>query len=198
MDAQTITTYDRWAEDYDRKTVEFWENFPRGFVDRFVELSDGGSVLDVGSGPGRDGLLLVERGLDVTCLDASAAMVERCREQGMAAVQGDFAVLPFEDGSFDAVWAYTSLLHVPKSEVSKPLAEIFRVLRPGRVLGLGMIEGDRELYRTSSGVGEERWFSFYAKNEIERLLVEGGFEILHFETFQPSSKTYLNYIARKK
>ena len=111
---------------------------------------------------------------------------------------GDFNKLPFENETFDAVWAYTSLLHVPKAEVDKPIDEIKRVLKDKGILGLGLIEGDTEEYKESSGVNMPRWFSFYKKDEIESILKNHGFEQLYFEEFKPGSKNYLNFIYRKK
>ncbi len=70
MDKQTVDTYNKLAVQYDEETVNFWELFPRSFIDKFVSLS-GDRVLDIGSGPGRDGLILLEKGKSVTGLDAS-------------------------------------------------------------------------------------------------------------------------------
>ncbi len=196
MDQKTIDTYNELADDYDRETVDFWGKFPRTFIDKFIELTQG-KILDVGSGPGRDGLILQKRGLKVICLDASHAMVERSAARGLESVEGDFNALPFPDNSFDGVWAYTSLLHIPKSNIQKPISEIRRVLKSKGIFGLGLIEGDTELYRESSGVGKPRWFSFYRKNEIKRLLEQNGFEKLYFEEFMVNTKNYLNYITHK-
>lgn len=197
MDGKTIDTYNLMAKDYDAETADFWQRFPRVMIDLFAD-SVKGPVLDVGSGPGRDALLLKERGLDVTCIDASQAMIELCKEKGLCAIAADFEELPFDDGKFHGVWAYTSLLHTPKAEVNKPMSEISRVLQPGGILGLGLIEGDQELYRESSGMNRPRWFSFYTKEEIEALLEKHGFEVLHFDQFKPASKNYLHFLAKKK
>jgi SAM-dependent methyltransferase len=77
------------------------------------------------------------------------------------------------------------------------MAEIHRVLKPGGIFALGLIEGDEELYRESSGVNQPRWFSYYSQQEIEQLLGEHDFEVLSFTTFKPKSKNYLHFIARK-
>lgn len=196
MDKQTIDIYNLLAKEYDEETVDFWNRFPRTFIDTFAERVQG-TVLNVGSGPGRDGLLLQEKGLDVTCLDASEAMVELSTARGLKSVVADFSAIPFADASFDGVWAYTSLLHIPKAEIDSAIAEIKRVLKPNGIFGLGMIEGDTELYRESSGVNQPRWFSFYTKPEIESLFGKHGFEIEYFEAFKPGSKNYLNFISRK-
>ncbi len=197
MDIKTINTYNKMAKEYDEETVDFWDRFPRSILDNFVNLVSG-KILDIGAGPGRDGLLLKNSGLDVVCLDASTEMVKIAKERGLVAIEGDFLDLPFENGSFGGVWSYTSLLHIPKSEVESAFKEISRVLNAGGVLGLGLIEGEKELYKESSGINMERWFSFYTKEEIRELFLKFGFEEVFFQEFRPNNKNYLNFIAIKK
>lgn len=198
MDQRTVETYDAKAGEYDDKTAVFWDLFPRTFLDAFVAAS-GREILDVGCGPGRDGLLLQEAGKNVTGLDASGSMVHLAQKRGLRAIAGDFDTLPFPDAHFDGVWSYTTLLHVPKAEVGRPLVEIRRVLKPDGVFALGLIEGDGEGYRERDNIGEgfERWFSYYQKDEVESLLSGIGFEPVYFETFKPGKRMYLNFIFRR-
>lgn len=196
MDQKTIDTYNQMAAEYDEETTDFWEKFPRTFLDQFIATS-GVRILDIGSGPGRDGLLLQKAGKDITCLDASEEMVRISKERGLESVVGDFMHLPFPDASFDGVWAYTSLLHVAKADIGRALGEIKRILNEGGILGLGLIEGEGELYRQSSGMSLPRLFSYYSKEEIEILVQGYGFELVYFEAFKPGSKEYLNFIFRK-
>jgi len=196
MDQKTIDTYNQIAREYDEETKDFWDKFPNAIFDSFINITKG-KVLDVGSGSGRDGLILKKAGFDVICFDASEEMIKISKERGLESILGDFNKLPFEDNMFDGVWAYTSLLHVPKKQIYKPLSEIYRVLKKGGTFGLGLIEGKNELYRESSGINNPRWFSFYTKDEIKKLVKEHGFEIEYFEEFTPKTKNYLNYILRK-
>jgi ubiquinone/menaquinone biosynthesis C-methylase UbiE len=199
MDKVTIDTYNKQAKEYDDGTTGFWEQFPNTTINKFSELVVGEKlILNVGSGPGQDGLLLKNKGLEITCLDASETMVKMCSERGLEAVQGDLLTLPFADKSFDGVWAYTSLLHVKKSEIKKALKEIHRVLVTAGILGLGMIEGEGELYRESTGgVSLPRWFSFYTREELEKLLQGADFTVTYFDKFQVRTKVYLNFLAKK-
>jgi len=196
MDKATIDTYNRMASEYDAEVTDFWDRFPHTVIDTFSDLAQG-RVLDIGSGSGRDGLILQKKDLDVVCLDASEAMVALTTSRGLNSIVGDFCTLPFQDEAFGGVWAYTSLLHIPKAEVETAFSEISRVLARNGVFGLGMIEGIDELYRESAGVGLPRWFSYYQKDEIEKLLQEHGFTVVYFEQFKPSSKNYLNFISKK-
>src|SRR3989339_851161 len=196
MDQQTINTYNRMSQEYDDETADFWERFPRTFLDKFIKLS-GNKILDVGSGPGRDGLILQQAGKDVVCVDASEAMVKLSADRGLNSIVASFDNLPFENNSFDGVWSYTALLHIPKKSIDIPLQEIFRILKPSGIFALGLIEGDTEGYKESSEVTMPRWFSFYQKDEVENLCQKHGFELVYFETFKPGSKPYLNFIFRK-
>jgi len=196
MDEPTIRTYNELANVYDDETKYFWDSFPQTITDAFCSVAHG-RVLDVGSGPGRDAMLLRQHGFDVICLDASEEMVRLSSANGFDSVVGDFDSLPFPDGSFGGVWAYTSLLHARKSEIGRSLAEIRRVLKDGGALCLGMIEGDIEHYRKSSEMEKLRWFSFYQKGELEDILRKNNFEIVYFEQFKPKTKNYLNFVCRK-
>lgn len=204
MDQKTIDTYNKMAKEYDDETSGFWEFFPRSFFDKFIK-SVKGKVLDIGSGPGRDGLILKENGLEVVCLDASQAMIQLSSDRGLNSVVGDFTNLPFTNKSFNGAWAYTSLLHIPKKDTYKAFDEISRILKKDGILGLGLMEGESEGYRENLGTDMPRWFSFYTKEEVEKLLKEHGFNILYFETFKPEpkprsknrSKNFLNFIAKK-
>jgi SAM-dependent methyltransferase len=196
MDKQTIDTYNRMAKEYDNETVDFWDRFPRTYLDKFIELS-GKRVVDIGSGPGRDGLLLQQAGKLVVCVDASEAMVKLSTNRSLESVLADFENLPFENESFDGVWSYTALLHVPKKSLGVSVKEILRILKPSGIFALGLIEGDTEEYRESSGVAMPRWFSFYQKDEVVDFCKQCGFELVYFETFKPRTKNYLNFIFRK-
>lgn len=196
MDARTVESYNAQAEQYDNQTVSYWERFPSSFLQTFAEKIRG-PVLDIGSGPGRDGLLLKQRGLDITCLDASQAMVNLCRARGLKTMIGDFMALPFPATSFSGVWAYTSLLHVPRRDFDRPIQEIQRVLVPGGTLALGMIGGDFEGYRASERLSAPRYFTHYTKEEVIARVSQHGFTVLFHDQIVDGDKTYLHFLAEK-
>jgi SAM-dependent methyltransferase len=91
-------------------------------------------TLEVGCGEGRVARDLAEREYQVTALDASPTLVNAARA---AHPDGEYTVgpaeaLPFDDGSFNLVVAYNSLMDV--DEMPRAVAEIARVLRPGGAL----------------------------------------------------------------
>ncbi|HEY5600505.1 MAG TPA: class I SAM-dependent methyltransferase [Patescibacteria group bacterium] len=197
-DIETLNTYNKYAVDYDKETKDFWEKFPTGFLDYFAGSIGKGKILDLGSGPGRDGLLLSNRGLDVVCLDASLSMTELTKSKNLISIQADLLKIPFKNESFDGVWAYTSLLHIRRKYFPQALSEINRILKPGGKLALGLIEGDKQGYFKSSEMQTRRFFTYYQFNEVQTHLKNQGFDLVFTQTFQPKSKKYLHFLASKK
>jgi SAM-dependent methyltransferase len=103
------------------------------YRDAFFALvpEPGAATLEVGCGEGRVARDLVARGHRVTGLDASPTLVRAAAEADPASryVEGTAEALPFDDGAFDLVIAYNSLMDV----VDMPAAvrEAARVLTPG-------------------------------------------------------------------
>ncbi len=114
-----------------------------------------GAVLDVGTGTGRMAELFAPRADRVTAFDKSPEMlrIARTRLQHRPAdqielVQGDFADLPFADGSFDTV-LFHQVLHYAQ-EPEAVLAEAARVTRMGgRIAIVDFAAHDREELRTA-------------------------------------------------
>ena len=88
-------------------------------------------VLEVGCGSGE----MAERinalpGVTLVATDYSDDFVELTAARGVDARQADICYLPFDHESFDVVYAGWMLDHV--RDIDRALAEVRRVLRPGR------------------------------------------------------------------
>jgi SAM-dependent methyltransferase len=89
------------------------------------------SALDVGCGEGRFCRMLREAGVATVGIDPTLVLIEHARRSDPA---GDYRVagaeaLPFDDGQFDLVVSYLSLIDIP--DIATAIAEMGRVLRPG-------------------------------------------------------------------
>ncbi len=96
----------------------------------------GGTVLEVGPGPGLTTARLSPRaGRYVAVeIDAALARIAAAAAPGHV-VRGDGTRLPLRDGSVDLAVCFTMLHHVPTAGLQDDLlAEMGRVLRPGGVL----------------------------------------------------------------
>jgi SAM-dependent methyltransferase len=101
-----------------------------------VQLGD--DVLEIGPGPGvtTDLLRTLVPRLTILEIDADSAdaLRQRLNGSGVSVVHGDGTAMPFPDGSFSGVVAFTMLHHVPTLALQdRLLAEAGRVLRPGGV-----------------------------------------------------------------
>ena len=104
-----------------------------------VALADGGPVLELGVGTGRLALPLADRGLAVTGLDASPAMLERLRAKPgadrLTLVECDMAApLPeMADGSFAVVLVgFNTFFNLTTADAQAScVAAVARLLRPG-------------------------------------------------------------------
>ena len=109
------------------------EHYPR-FARDLAERVPSGSVLDLGTGPGRmlEELRLAAPGLELHGLDISPAMLERARlrlGEGIDLRLGSAAATGYGPGSFDAVTCTKSFYLWDDPDAC--LAEIHRVLKPG-------------------------------------------------------------------
>jgi len=115
-------------------------------ADRLLaRLPAGARVLDAGAGTGLPtARRLVDAGCAVTCVDFSATMLDLARANVPEAtfVHGDILDQPDDPGRFEAVTAFFSLLMLPRAQICSALRLFHRVLTPGGLLALAMVEAD--------------------------------------------------------
>lgn len=93
----------------------------------------GQDVLDVGIGTGRGSVPLAKKGMNVTGIDSSQAMLDETRRQAgdspMTLKVGDVRDLPVPDTAFDFLISLNVMVHFPHWQ--EVLLEWKRVMRPG-------------------------------------------------------------------
>ncbi len=109
-------------------------------TEKILHLADfrGGSVLDLGCGPGRHAIPLARRGLHVTGVDRTPFLLERARERGLAEnVQVEWVRADMRDfvrpERYDLVVSmFTSFGYFDeRSDDIRVLRNMYRNLRPG-------------------------------------------------------------------
>lgn len=127
-------------------------------------LPPGAHILDAGCGSGRNSRAFLERGYEVTALDASETMVELASQYiGRPVPHMSFDQVRFRE-RFDGVWACASLLHVPKHDLPKVLKRLSEALRPGGIMYSSFKYGEAEAVRNG------RLFSDYNEDTFRRML----------------------------
>ncbi len=132
-------------------------------VDFLGDLT-GRRVLDAGCGKGRFARLLLERfpTAEIWGLDLSAEMLRHV-PAGIHTRQGTLTDLPFEDASFDGLYAIESLEHAV--EIEAAIGELCRVARPGARLVI--IDKNVEM---TGRLATPEWEKWFGRRELERLL----------------------------
>ncbi len=189
--------YDENSREFEIRTKDYLINYIRDDAELFLSNLQGGNILDLGSGPGRDSYFFEQNGFNPLCFDISLGMIKLCKEKDLNGIIGDLEKLPFEEGSFDGVWAYTSLLHMPKSKLPLVLSDIGRILKPSGVIYIGMKEGKFEGWKKSEKYSGNRFFSLYQEEELTSLMEE-SFEIISNSKIRLGEATFLNYFGIKR
>ncbi|HJQ29913.1 MAG TPA: class I SAM-dependent methyltransferase [Rubrobacter sp.] len=143
------------------------------------------AVLDLGCGAGVPVTRwLADRGFAVTGVDVSARQLELARSNVPTAtfVKADMTELAFAPGTFDAVVAFHSIIHVQRTEHPALFAKIQRWLRPHGVFLATMTiteyEGRDENWE---GWGAPMAWSHYDEDANVAMLREAGFELRYAE-----------------
>lgn len=131
---------EHWS--YEKKRL-----FRYGLQHYMMEVFDwdgwrGKRVLEVGCGSGIDAVEFAQNGAMVTAVDITKGAVEAtselAKEAGVKLTAfriDEEKALPFKDHTFDCIYSYGVLHHIPN--VARVLQDMYRVLRPsGRVMAM--------------------------------------------------------------
>ena len=156
-----------------------------------LQLRSSSRLLDVACGSGGPALHLAQltgcQVVGVELFDEAVGNGNRLAREAGLENQASFAradasqMLPFDDGSFDAILCIDAINHLPDRQ--RVLADWARLLQPaGRLLFTdpvsitGVLDSDELAIRTSVG-----YYLFVPPGENERLLAEAGMKMLSVE-----------------
>ena len=198
--------YDRVAEKY-LATKDPWDPLALSALDELSrDLRPGAPVLDLGCGAGVPATRwLADRGFDVTGVDLSEKQLDLARElvPGATLLKADMTELDFGPGSFAAVVAFHSVIHVPREDHPALLKMIHHWLEPGGLFlaTLTVTDFDGE-DRDWKGWGAPMRWSHYDAQTNKGMLREAGFDVVRAEPRTgggpgDGEETWLWVLARK-
>ncbi|MEA5515113.1 class I SAM-dependent methyltransferase [Nodularia sp. UHCC 0506] len=182
---------------------------PRVVAEQIRQI-DAKNVLELGCGKGFNSLFLAEQypevnftGIDLTPLHIKIAGRKANKLSNLSFEEGNFNQLNFADQSFDIVFGFECLCHAPQAQI--PLAEIFRVLRPGGQLivfdGYRKIELEQfsKLLQTASQLVEVSMAVRHGFSEIDdwqKIAQSIGFRFQALEDISSAIKPCLSRLQK--
>lgn len=197
---QTTDAYERSAKECLARWDKRRHRRPPLLVEWLQYLPAGANLLDLGCGGGQDAGDLVRRGYRIVGVDRTSALLSagRRRYPSLPLVRADLRDLPFQVLSFDGLWAAASLMHFPKPEARRILADLCGLARPGGLFAATVTYGVASRLVTNGWV-PGRYFARWKKDELARAVRRAGWTILELNvvTNRERKGRWINFIARR-
>lgn len=195
--------YNRVAVKY---TAQFFHEFDhkpfdRDLLSRFARLvKPGGKVYDIGCGPGHAARELASRGLDVTGIDISDAMITQARRlnPALAFRVGDMFSLDIPDRTAAGITALYAIVNFPTDQIVRIFEQFARILAPEGVALIAFHVGEGK--RTVDHFLDEDVtldFFFHDVDRVRAALGEAGLKSIEtiirypYDVEYPTQRAYL-------
>lgn len=166
-------------------------------------------MLEIGCGQGRDCLYFASKGMEVTALDYSETAVSdllaKAEQKNIDIKVHAYDAkkpLPFDDGSFDAVYSHMFFsMKFKLDELISVFQEIKRVLKKDGFHFFSVRNHNDKFYRKGTKIDDEVYdingfqIRFFTRQEIENML--SGFKILEIEEDYEEPVTLYLVASRK-
>lgn len=193
---KTINYYNMNAKEFASGTlVVDFELTQKKFIS---ELSKGALILDFGCGSGRDTKYFISQGYQVDAIDGSVELCKLASEYTGIDVKNILFNEFSQNEKYDAIWACSSILHLPLNELLDVMHRMMMALKNNGIIytsfKYGTFEGERN-GRYFTDMTEETFADFIKL--IDNVMIE---ELWITSDVRPErgEEKWLNIILRKK
>lgn len=140
-----IGTFTAWDDDYyPPQAVWYYDRVIPQMIKQLSPNSDT-VILDAGCGPGVHSIRVAKMGYQVHAIDFSRQVLDEARRRASSAgvldritfEPGDLTQLQFADESFECVFSWGVVIHVP--DAAAAFRELARIVKPGGRLAIQLI-----------------------------------------------------------
>lgn len=140
----TIHYYNKYSSEFIESTFDV--DMESLYLPFLKNIPEGGLVLDLGCGSGRDTLAFKNKGYKVEAMDYSEALVEQATTLTGIQIRHESFYELTDSNQYDGIWACASLLHCDRNRLPDVLKRIYNALRRGGICYMSFKYGstDRE------------------------------------------------------
>jgi SAM-dependent methyltransferase len=196
----TLQSYEDHLQDYIASNVKPPGSGYTAWMDTVLgRIPKDGRVLELGSGDGRDAAYITSRGYALITTDAADGFVNLLKQKGFEAHKLNVLTDSFTNNfgaDFDLVFANAVFLHFTPEQLQRVLRQAHGCLKQGGILAFSVKQG-RGSEWSSNFLGAPRYFQFWQRPGLEKLVTAAGFTVQETTERQGSQAIWLHVTARK-
>lgn len=177
----------------------------RNFIKKtFNEIPKGSKVLEVGSADGENAKYIQELGFDVTPSDVADDFLNAIKDNGLNPIKFNILIDDFKD-KYYAIFCWRVFVHFTKKDSLTALKRSYEFLENNGLFILSVI--NRECKTVDNEwvdfpdvyhLGEERFFNYYSKEEMDKIISSTKFKIKDFrDSIAENGIKWLVYVLIK-
>lgn len=193
----TLDYYNKNSEEYFNSTLNV--DMTNTYKEFLKLVPEGGKILDLGCGSGRDSMNFIKLGYEVTAVDGSKELAKRASVLlGKEVIVSTFEELELKE-KFHGIWACASLLHIKREDLKIVLNNLYNNLDDNGVFYMSFKYGEKEYVddknRYFNCFTDESIISFINENTKYNIL---GLYITEDKLGRVNEVKWVNLICNKK
>lgn len=138
----TLDYYNKNSEEYFNSTLNV--DMTNTYKEFLKLVPEGGKILDLGCGSGRDSMNFMKLGYEVTAVDGSKELAKKASVLlGKEVIVSTFEELELKE-KFHGIWACASLLHIKREDLKTVLNNLYNNLDDNGVFYMSFKYGEKE------------------------------------------------------
>lgn len=193
---KTLQSYNDHIVEYVASMAPTMNADSKTWIDQALTLiPDDGTILELGSGAGRDAEYITSKGYEVIATDAAPGFVMLLSQAGLNARLLNALTDDYGSG-YDMILADAVLLHFELDEVQKVFNKTLASLKPEGIFVFSLKQGSGSEW-SQEKINAPRYFRYWERPELEAVVTKAGFEIVAITTATSRSASWLQVIAKK-
>ena len=193
----TLDYYNKNSEEYFNSTLNV--DMTNTYKEFLKLVPEGGKILDLGCGSGRDSMNFMKLGYEVTAVDGSKELAKKASALlGKEVIASTFEELELKE-KFHGIWACASLLHIKREDLKTVLNNLYNNLEDNGVFYMSFKYGEKEYVDDKN-----RYFNCFTDESIIGFINENtkfnilGLYITEDKLGRVNEVKWLNLICNKK